>query len=167
MEQHTGIRIFQLEIYRQYASVTISRIGIGRGWMKTRRVYLAAALLTMVLGLLSRKYAAQLPSFAAEHAGDALWEAMIYCGVRVLFVRRSRHVASLLSLMFCYAIELSQLYQAHWIVSIRNTLVGGLILGKGFLTADLIRYTAGVAAAYCVDRAVLLLKKEYDKIRLT
>jgi hypothetical protein len=42
------------------------------------------------------------------------------------------------------AVELSQLNHAPWIESIRQTTVGGLILGFGFLWSDLACYAVGV-----------------------
>ena len=46
--------------------------------------------------------------------------------------------------MFCYGIEVSQLYHAEWIDSIRATTLGGLVLGYGFLWNDLVAYIIGV-----------------------
>ncbi len=43
-------------------------------------------------------------------------------------------------------VELSQLYHAPWIDSIRQTTLGGLILGFGFLWSDLACYALGVLA---------------------
>lgn len=56
------------------------------------------------------------------------------------------------SVVFCFGIEFSQLYQADWIVEIRRTVIGSLILGRGFLTIDLCRYVIGIAIAYGVDK---------------
>ncbi len=54
-------------------------------------------------------------------------------------------------------VEISQLYQDPWINNIRNTLIGHLILGKGFLWSDLLAYTIGVITACAFEG--LLLKK--------
>jgi len=48
------------------------------------------------------------------------------------------------ALAFSIAIELSQLYHAPWIDSIRHTTLGALILGFGFVWSDLICYAVGV-----------------------
>jgi hypothetical protein len=117
-------------------------------------MYVLAILVTILLGIGSREYASVLPHFVAKHFGDALWAAMIYFGVRALLVRMSILQVFLLSLGFCFAIECSQLYQADWINSIRSTLLGGLILGRGFLYADLVRYSAGAVGAYILDRFI-------------
>ncbi|WP_229263524.1 ribosomal maturation YjgA family protein [Cohnella cholangitidis] len=97
-------------------------------------------------------YAESLPDFIASHFGDALWAAMVYFGVRMLFVNKSLYWAMIASLIFCFAIEFSQLYQASWINGIRNTLVGGLVLGKGFVAADLVRYSVGVLISLGIDK---------------
>ena len=56
-----------------------------------------------------------------------------------------------LALAFSVLIELSQLYHAPWIDGIRQTTLGGLVLGFGFLWSDLACYTAGVACALVID----------------
>ncbi|MFB9279531.1 DUF2809 domain-containing protein [Cohnella cellulosilytica] len=120
--------------------------------MKHRLLYLAAAALLIVLGLGVRRYSSGLPPLIADHAGDALWAAMVYCGFRALFVGRSRRAAFLAALIFSFAIEFSQLYQANWINGVRATTMGALILGRGFLGIDLVRYLAGCAAAFAIDK---------------
>jgi len=115
-------------------------------------VYLLVFIVVMLLGWSSRAYSAYLPSFVVSHFGDALWAAMIYYGFRMLWPRSDLLQAAALSLLFCFAIEFSQLYQADWINDIRATVLGGLILGKGFLVMDLIRYSAGMACAAALDK---------------
>ncbi|BBH22830.1 hypothetical protein Back11_41750 [Paenibacillus baekrokdamisoli] len=122
--------------------------------MKARMVYLAAAVVVIVLGLGSRKFPDSLPEFISSNAGDALWAIMIYLGVRAIGINKSRGFAAGVSLIFCFAIEFSQLYQADWINSIRSTLLGALVLGKGFLFVDLVRYTVGIMIAFVVDRSI-------------
>jgi hypothetical protein len=41
-------------------------------------------------------------------------------------------------------VELSQLYHASWIDTIRSTTLGHLVLGSGFDAIDLLWYIAGV-----------------------
>ena len=55
------------------------------------------------------------------------------------------------SLLFCYFIEVSQLYQAGWINNLRNTTIGGLILGHGFLWSDILAYSFGVTIATIIE----------------
>ena len=55
------------------------------------------------------------------------------------------------ALSFSYLIEVSQLYHAPWIDSIRATTLGGLVLGFGFLWSDIACYTVGVTLGFWVD----------------
>ncbi|WP_051108771.1 DUF2809 domain-containing protein [Paenibacillus daejeonensis] len=127
--------------------------------LKLRLMYLLFIVVVMLLGLGSRAYAAHLPSFIVSHFGDALWAAMIYYGFRFINPRGSLLTAMAWSLLFCFAIEFSQLYQADWIHAIRSTVLGGLVLGKGFLVVDLVRYTIGIAVAAVLDRLVRLTRQ--------
>jgi hypothetical protein len=99
----------------------------------------------MALGLLSRRDPAILPRFITEYAGDTLWALAAFLGIGILLPRTSTLAAAALALAVSYAVELSQLYQAPWINSIRHTLIGSLILGYGFLWSDIVCYTVGVA----------------------
>ncbi len=124
-------------------------------YQNMRVAYLIAVVITILLGLASRKFSHHLPLFVAQNAGDVLWSMMVYFGFRFLLVHKSMFTAIWLSFLFSFGIEFSQLYQADWIISMRGTLLGALILGKGFLTVDLIRYTVGIVIATSLDKVVL------------
>ncbi|MGE7094304.1 DUF2809 domain-containing protein [Lysinibacillus sp. NPDC048646] len=120
-----------------------------------RIAYLMAIVSTILLGLASRKWGLLLLPFVAQNAGDALWAMMVYFGFRFLLVRKSTRTAIWLSFVFSFGIEFSQLYQGDWMNEIRGTLLGALILGKGFLAVDLIRYTTGIVIATVLDKVAL------------
>lgn len=127
--------------------------------MKNKRIkYLLITLVVICLGLASRKFGTVLPPFIASYSGDVLWASMIYFGIRFLFPSFSIYKTAFLSLTFCFLIELSQLYQALWINTIRETTVGALILGHGFLWSDLLCYTVGVTIAFLTDKLLLYRK---------
>lgn len=117
--------------------------------------YVVFILISIVLGLASRNFSGSLPNSIANHAGDALWAMMVYFIFRFIFVERSQGLAFCLSVIFCFFIEFSQLYQADWINVIRSTLLGGLIFGKGFLVVDLLRYSVGIVIAFMIDKWIL------------
>lgn len=120
--------------------------------MRARIKYMIAVMVVIALGMSSRALADSLPEWISDHFGDALWASMIYFGVRSLFVNKSTYWALVVSVIFCFGIEFSQLYQADWINGIRATFLGALILGKGFLTVDLIRYSVGISVSLGIDR---------------
>jgi hypothetical protein len=114
----------------------------------------SCAMVAMLLGLASRRYGSSLPSFVAENAGDAFWTALVYCGMSFCAPHSKILTRAAMTLGFAYAIEFSQLYHAPWIDSIRQTTMGGLVLGFQFVWADLMRYAAGVLLCVAAEAAV-------------
>ncbi len=111
---------------------------------RNRLLYAMFTILVIILGLSSRKFAFALPALLNDYLGDALWALMIFIGFGFLFPKIETKKLAFISLMFCYGIEVSQLYHAEWIDSIRATTLVGLVLGYGFLWSDLVAYTIGV-----------------------
>ncbi|MFJ7953640.1 DUF2809 domain-containing protein [Lysinibacillus sp. NPDC096418] len=132
--------------------LTTEQKSINTQYRTLRTVYLLAIVITILLGLASRKWGSLLPPFVVQNAGDMLWATMVYFGFRFLFVRKSTLVAISFSFLFSFGIEFSQLYQQDWINQIRGTSLGALILGRGFLVKDLIRYTVGIILATILDK---------------
>ncbi len=120
------------------------------GMLKPRLFYFILIIIVIVLGLLSR-HTTGIPLFV----GDILWGLMVYFIFRFLFVQKNIKWITIASLLFCYAIEFSQLYQAVWINNIRHTLIGGLILGETFLWGDMLCYTIGVGIGVVIEVFVL------------
>lgn len=120
--------------------------------MGKRIKYLIITFIVMVMGLLSRKFMFIFPKTIAPFVGDMLWAMMIYFGFRFVFLRLKLKENLILSIIFCFGIEISQLYQTNWLNDIRNTTLGGLVLGHGFLWMDLISYSIGIVIALLIDK---------------
>ena len=131
---------------------------------RNRIIYLISVAIVMVLGLSSRKYAGYLPENINTYLGDALWAVMIYLFTAVLLHDRKPLQIALVSLLFCYLIEISQLYHAPWIDAIRNTRLGGLVLGFGFLWTDIIAYTMGIGVMLAIESLYFWSKKRKSNI---
>ena len=114
--------------------------------IRTRSVYIIAATVVVITGLASRRNRGRLPSFLAEYAGDTLWALMLFLLVSTLLAGRTVRARAAISLALAFLVEISQLYHAPWIDSIRQTTLGGLVLGFGFLWTDLVCYSVGIAA---------------------
>lgn len=113
-------------------------------YKRNRLLYAILTIVVVILGVASRKIAFALPAVVNAYLGDALWALMIFIGFGFLFHKMEIKKVALLSLLFCYAIEMSQLYHAEWIDSIRATTLGGLVLGYGFLWSDVLAYAIGI-----------------------
>ena len=115
--------------------------------LKNNRLrYFSAHFTTLILGVLSRKIS-EIPLFI----GDVLYAVLIYFGLRFLFIHLKTHKTFLLSLLFCFGIEILQLVQIDWLIAIRKTTLGHYILGQGFLWSDLLCYIIGTLLAFLID----------------
>ncbi|RRD18446.1 DUF2809 domain-containing protein [Bacillus anthracis] len=118
---------------------------------RNRLLYATFTIIVIILGLSSRKFAFALPELLNDYLGDALWALMIFIGFGFLFPKIETKKLAFISLIFCYGIEMSQLYHAEWIDNIRATTLGGLVLGCGFLWSDLVVYTIGIGVGFLFE----------------
>lgn len=119
--------------------------------MKSNRLnYFILILLVLILGILSRKISG-IPLFF----GDILYAVLIYFGFRFLIIDSKKSTSLLLSLLFCFSIEILQLVQIDWLIAIRKTTLGHYILGEGFLWLDLICYIIGTLLAFLIDETFI------------
>jgi hypothetical protein len=114
---------------------------------RSRLVYAVALLLVIGAGLGSRVFGRVLPAFVAAYAGDTLYATMVFVLFGIAAPRWSTARVGVAALATSVAVEVSQLYHAPWIDTIRATIPGALVLGYGFLWSDLACYVAGVALA--------------------
>ena len=118
--------------------------------MKSKLISSALGIIILIpLGLFSR-HINWLPS----ETGDALWAMMMFCIWRFLLINRNLNFVAIISLICCYAVEFSQLITWQWLVELRKTFIGHMILGQGFLWIDLLAYTIGIACIWLVFRKI-------------
>lgn len=104
-----------------------------------RLSYLVALVLVIAFGLQSRRIES-LPNAT----GDALWVIAVYCFFRLIWCKEPLYKIAGASLLTAYTIEFSQLIRWDWLVSLRSTTIGHLLLGQGFQWTDMAAYTIGV-----------------------
>jgi hypothetical protein len=119
--------------------------------IRKRFVYTTAATAVIIAGLSSRMYRGQLPEFLAEYAGDTLWALMLFLLVSTLLAGQPILARAAIALALAFLVEISQLYHAPWIDSIRQTKLGGLVLGFGFLWTDLVCYSVGITIGSLIE----------------
>lgn len=122
---------------------------------RNRLLYSGLTLVIVILGLGSRRYSGYLPQSVNPYIGDILWALMVFLLIGTILNRHSSEQIALGAIVFSFSIELSQLYHASWIDQIRSTVIGGLVLGFGFLWSDLLSYIVGVTIGYFFDRQIL------------
>lgn len=98
----------------------------------------------LLLGLGSRYAAFSPPESIKNHAEDACWAALIYLLVSLIMPQKLVLQRAITAIACAFTIELSQLYRASWIDSLRQTTLRGSVLGFDFKAMDLVRYTVGI-----------------------
>ncbi|MFW5775171.1 MAG: DUF2809 domain-containing protein [Chitinivibrionales bacterium] len=122
---------------------------------RPRALYCILAILTIPAGLFTRSPSLPLPSVIATYGGDTLWALMVFWFFCIIFPAHKTSRIAVYTLLFSFLIEFSQFYHAPWIDSLRNTRLGGLILGYGFKLSDLICYTVGIVLGAVADKMIV------------
>lgn len=128
---------------------------------RNRLLYGFMIIIVIALGLLSRRMHNIIPEFLNTYLGDALWALMAFFMFSFIFKDRETKKIALMGILFCYLIEISQLYHANWIDNIRKTTLGGLILGYGFLWSDLVAYAIGIGIGITFEFYLLKLRRKH------
>ena len=115
-----------------------------KSMQKFRLLVLVLIAILIVSAFATRSGSPLIPAFVEEYGGDTLWALMVYLVVRFIVPHWSPLKSALLTLLIALLGEISQLYHAPWIDTIRSYRLGGVILGYGFLWSDLICYTIGI-----------------------
>ena len=108
----------------------------------------------MVTGLAVHMHGHFLGGPARDILGDALWAAMIVWLVALIAPAASVLRVVVIALAVCFAVELSQLVRAAWLMSARRTTLGHLVLGSDFDARDLLAYTVGAGSSLLLLRVL-------------
>jgi hypothetical protein len=125
-----------------------------RGSSRLRLRYAGLTAATVALGLGVHLGGEALPPGARDLAGDALWAAMIYWIAGGLAPTAARSWRAAGAAALSAAVEGSQLLRPPWLVELRATRLGHLVLGSDFDARDLVAYAAGIAGAALLDWVV-------------
>lgn len=128
--------------------------GIAAPVRRNRLWYALSIAVVIFIGIGSRRYLQ-----IGKYPGDALWTMMVFLLYGFALPRASSIKIAVLALFTSYAVEFGQLYQAPWIVAIRSTTIGHLVLGSAFGWMDLLAYTAGALLALAIEQKLNTLTK--------
>jgi len=101
-------------------------------------------------GLLSRRY--PLPGVLAEHTGDALYTVAAFFALAWLAPSARGLTLAGIAFACSAAVECAQLLSWPWLVDLRRSRLGALVLGQGFQWVDFLAYAVGALAAWAFDR---------------
>ena len=131
--------------------------------MRPRWLSALAVCAIIPLGLATRALP-WLPDFIRQHGGDALWATMVYWGFAFCFPSHSSWRIACIAISFAFLIEASQILEFPWLQKARDHRIGALVLGRGFLWIDLIRYAAGVGLGVAFDFAFQAIKRNKQSL---
>lgn len=93
-----------------------------------------------------------VPNWVTLYLGDSLWAVMVFFLLGLIFKTKNTRWVTKGALMYSFSIEIDQLYHSPWIDSLRETRLGGLVLGHGFLWSDLVSYAIGIGVGVLIEK---------------
>ena len=118
---------------------------------RKRKTYFIVMVVVVFLALSSRYLSAYLPNWFVEYGGDTLWALTLLLFIALIFRKLSSLSVVYLSLIISFGTEISQLYHTPWLDSIRESPIGGLVLGYSFLWSDFVCYAVGIGIGWIID----------------
>ncbi len=118
---------------------------------RDRRFYILAALATLALGLSSRTGLTLFPQVLGKYPGDVFWALLVFLILTIVKPAWSTTALAILAFAISCADEVSQLYQAPWINSIRANAFGHIVLGSSFSWLDILSYAVGTGLGIGID----------------
>lgn len=106
-------------------------------------------------GLPARTIQDKLPTWYIQYFGDYLWAMLLFFGFALLLRKLDTLKVSIVTLLFTYSIEVSQLFHPPWLEYLRAIKLFGLILGFGFLWSDIVAYTLGISTGALIEHFML------------
>ncbi|PWU10213.1 MAG: DUF2809 domain-containing protein [Verrucomicrobia bacterium] len=116
--------------------------------MPRNRIFYALLVVgTIALGLATRSTLFHLPRILGKYPGDSLWAVMIFLGIGMMFPALSTPRTAWLAAVICFVVETMKLVPWAWLISLRETALGHLFLGRTFTWQNYIAYSVGVILA--------------------
>ena len=106
-------------------------------------------------GLPARTIQDQLPRWYVQYFGDYLWAMLLFFVFALILQNMSTFKVAIVTLLFTYIIEISQLFHPQWLDYLRSIKLFALVLGFTFLWSDIAAYTFGIFTGALVEYFLL------------
>jgi hypothetical protein len=120
--------------------------------IKIRLLYTFLTIGTIAIAPFLLSKWSSLPNWVNFWLGDFLFGILLFWATMIFFAHANKQKIALFLVIYCSVVELSQLYHAAWLDALRQTTIGGGILGHHFQWPDLLAYIGGVLFAYLIDK---------------
>lgn len=111
-------------------------------------IYLFLFVFCTWLALATRSHQEWFHPTIVKYGGDVIWSGMFVFFLRIFFIETALWKLALINYALGVLIECSQLSDAGWMLTVRHTYLGRLLLGVGFVWSDLICYAMGTMIAW-------------------
>lgn len=117
--------------------------------MFSRRILYGACVIFLTwLALATRHHPQWFHPLISKYGGDTIWAGMFLFFLRMIFLHTVLWKLAFAGYALGVADEFSQLYHAPWAISVRETTIGRLLFGAGFLWSDILCYAIGIGLAF-------------------
>lgn len=132
--------------------------------LKRRIIYILLFCFCTWLALATRHHKNWFHPLIVEYGGDIIWAGMFVFFLRIFFTKVALWKLAIINYILGVLDECSQLITVPWFVAIRQTKLGKLMLGIGFVWSDLVCYAIGTIIAWgiavFIERYIIEHKKE-------
>ena len=115
-----------------------------------RLIYCISVVFLCWLALATRSHHQWFHPVIVIYGGDAIWAGMFLFFLRMIFLKPSLWKLALVNFVLGVSDEFTQLYRAPWANAIRETTIGRLLFGVGFLWSDILCYAVGTLLAFII-----------------
>jgi hypothetical protein len=115
-----------------------------------RIIYSSLFIFCIWLALETRKHPGFFHPVIVEYGGDVIWAGAFLFLQRCIFIKTKAWKLAMICFVLGVIDEYSQLWQFEWIVAARQTYIGRLMLGVGFLWSDMVGYAIGTLLAFAI-----------------
>ena len=115
------------------------------------RIYLPIMILITAFGLPARIVQDRLPEWYVQYFGDYLWAMLLFFIFALILQNMNTAKVAIVTLLFTYGIEISQLFHPPWLEYLRSIKIFALILGFTFLWSDIVAYTLGISTGALIE----------------
>lgn len=122
--------------------------------VKQKIIYLVLFIFFIWLALATRCHHEWFYPFIVKYGGDTIWAGAFLFLMRIIFTRIKLLKLAIITYLLGVLDELSQLWHTPILVAIRETTIGKLMLGQGFVWSDLLCYAVGILMAAVIIRAI-------------
>ena len=118
--------------------------------LKRKIIFLLLFVFCIWLALATRHHHEWFLPLIVKYGGDTIWAAAFLFLLRIFFTTIKLWKLSIIAYSLGVLDELSQLSHTPILVTIRETTIGKLMLGQGFVWSDLLCYAVGILMAAAI-----------------